>query len=260
MAEAYDRVCRIMVPIYDLFQEQALRIANLEAGADSAMRDGAPSGPYPVIVDLGAGSGIFLERALARHPNARAYWVDYSTDFGRVARRRLERFGHQVSYVQARLEEDWESQVSESPYLIFSMSAIHHLTTEKKRALYARCWGLLAPGGWFLNADEMRTLDREAYRNSLHHWLTHVESCEQDIPPADRESYAHFCAHFENWRRRNIEGFDRPKAKGDDLHEGFLEQVSWLGEAGFDGADLFVKYHLWCLIGGRKTRADDRGR
>jgi hypothetical protein len=39
-----------------------------------------------------------------------------------------------------------------------------------------------------------------------------------------------------------------PKKKGDDLHESFIDQVNWLKEFGYKNADLFVKYHLWCVI------------
>jgi hypothetical protein len=28
--------------------------------------------------------------------------------------------------------------------------------------------------------------------------------------------------------------------------------VAWLTEIGFTQVDLFVKYHLWCIIGGQK--------
>lgn len=250
MAEAYDRVCRITVPLYDLFQEEALRITNLLPLGPSSQ---TPQMSAPIVVDLGAGSGIFLERALQLHPQARAYWVDYSDDFERVARRRLAPFGERVRFVRMHLEEAWEAEIAEAPQLIFSMSAIHHLTGGEKRALYARCGRLLAPGGWFLNVDEMRTLDRAAYRNSLHRWLQHVAACAANIPPEDRIFYERFCAHFENWRLRNVEGFDRPKVKGDDLHEGFVEQVAWLREAGLCDVDLFMKYHLWCMIGGRRA-------
>ena len=46
--------------------------------------------------------------------------------------------------------------------------------------------------------------------------------------------------------------FDVPKIKGDDLHESFIEQIEWLNKAGFMNSDVFVKYHLWAIMGGQK--------
>jgi hypothetical protein len=45
---------------------------------------------------------------------------------------------------------------------------------------------------------------------------------------------------------------DVPKTKGDDIHESFVNQVDWLHEIGFTEADVYIKYHLWCAVGGRK--------
>ena len=55
MAETYDRLCRKTVPQYDLYQLEILRIVGAE---------GSPA----CVVDLGAGSGIFLERASGLFP------------------------------------------------------------------------------------------------------------------------------------------------------------------------------------------------
>lgn len=66
------------------------------------------------------------------------------------------------------------------------------------------------------------------------------------------QEYERWQGHFSRWKARNIEQFDEPKHKGDDLHKPFLTQLTWLQEIGFTGVDLFAKYHLWCLIGGKK--------
>ena len=98
----------------------------------------------------------------------------------------------------------------------------------------------------------MKTLDERAYRASLDFWVRHVESQTERIPPELAENARRWRSHFEGWKCRNIERIDQPKTKGDDLHEPFIDQVQWLREIGFEGVDVFVKYHLWCVIGGRK--------
>jgi len=72
------------------------------------------------------------------------------------------------------------------------------------------------------------------------------------IDARDRPYYERWMAHFDSWIQRNVENIDKPKVKGDDIHHNFARQVRWLREAGFSNADVFIKYHLWCAIGGRK--------
>ncbi|MBN1400162.1 MAG: class I SAM-dependent methyltransferase [Anaerolineae bacterium] len=240
LAEAYDRTCQKLVPHYDLMQEQALRIARLPLDRDL------------VVIDLGAGSGIFLERVLARHPRAQGYWVDYSEDFLRVARRRLAPYGCRAHYVLSRLEEDLERAIEGPVDLIFSMSAIHHLAGAGKRALFRRCSSLLRAGGWLLIVDEMQTVYPDAYLASMQRWVEHVVASADGVDAELKPHYDLFGAHFENWKRRNILERHTPRKPGDDLHESFLAQMVWLREAGLEQVDLFLKYHLWSLIGGRR--------
>ncbi len=240
MAEDYDRMAPFLVPMYDFLQQEIIRLAGLTAIS------------RPCVIDLGAGSGRLLENALAVCPQARCYWIDSSEGFLAVASRRLARYGKQATFILSPMEADWTRQIDRPANCIFSMSAIHHLERHEKKALYARCFDLLAPSGWFINADEMKTLDEGAYRASLDFWVRHIEAQAARIPPALADNCRRWCGHFEGWKRRNIERIDQPKTKGDDLHEPFVDQVQWLREIGFEGVDVFIKYHLWCVIGGKK--------
>ena len=241
MAKTYDKMARYLVPQYNFLQNEALNLAGIERMI------------APIVVDLGAGSGIFLEKILRSNPHAFCYWVDSSEEFERVARKRLSRFGERVRYILSPLEDDWESQVDEPPDVILSMSAIHHLESHEKRALYQRCHDHLKRGGWFVNIDEMKTVDPAAYRNSLLFWVQYVEKAQHGVPDSLRDSCRKMMAQFDRWKQRNIDRIDAPKNKGEDIHEGFAEQVCWLKEIGFVGADVFIKYYLWCMIGGQKT-------
>ena len=58
--------------------------------------------------------------------------------------------------------------------------------------------------------------------------------------------------HFDRWKIRNIDHFGEIKSTGDDMHDFFMDQVAWLKEIGFTNVDLYVKYHLWSVVGGQK--------
>ena len=61
-------------------------------------------------------------------------------------------------------------------------------------------------------------------------------------------------------KKRNVDNFDVPKTEGDDVHTSFLAQMEMLERVGFIDVDLYVKYHLWCIIGGRKGPPGSRSR
>jgi trans-aconitate methyltransferase len=248
MAEAYDRMCQHLVPGYDFLQDEVLRIVAADEKHDMT------------VVDLGAGSGIFLERVLSRWPDARACWVDYSEDFLSVAQQRLSRFNGRVRYVQTSFEDAWESQVEGQADLILSMSAIHHLENGDKKRLYQRCFDKLAPGGWLFNIDEMKTLHKDGYLANMRFWVRHVQDTESRMQEAGNEEQLLYCkkwtSHFTKWKQRNVANIDVPKVRGDDIHESFVNQVDGLHEIGFAEADVYIKYHLWCAVGGRKPRAE----
>ena len=98
----------------------------------------------------------------------------------------------------------------------------------------------------------MKTISDEAYMNSLHYWIDHVERSKESIPAGKMEYYDEFAARFEDWKRRNVENVTSPKREGDDVHTSFMEQLEMLKSIGFSGVDVFVRYHLWCMIGGKR--------
>lgn len=239
MAETYDRMCRSLVPQYDFIQDEVLAITSI---ADA----------NPTVIDLGGGSGIFLEKVLARYSGARCYWIDYSEDFLKIAQERLARFDGQVAYVISPLEAAWEPQVEGKADLVLSSSAIHHLTGDEKQVLYRRVFDVLKPGGWFFNIDEMKTAYQDAYVSSMLRWVDYVAGAREHVSAEQMPYYEKFRVHFDNWKRRNVDNVDVPKVKGDDIHQDFMVQLAWLRESGFTNVDVFIKYHLWCAIGGQK--------
>ena len=239
MAECYHRIAPFAVPHYDWLQENSI----------SLLQDSQSNG---FLIDLGGGSGRFMHKYLTAFPNARGCIVDSSPAFIAVAERYLSKFSGRVSFVQARIEDDWEKQIEETPSAIVSMSCIHHLLSDEKRAIYRKSAELLRAGGWLINVDEMVGHAADAYPKHLESWWQYGLDTETRIDLALRQDYQQFIHHFRKWKERNIDGLNNPKNKGDDLHEPVVAQLDMLREAGLEEVDVYFSYRLWHAIAGRK--------
>jgi len=240
MADAYNKMCQVLVPGYNFLQETLINILKFEDINEI------------VLLDLGAGSGIFIEKILKEFPDSKCYYLDYSDDFMQVAKERLQKYEDRVTFIKSDFSEDWESEISEAPSIITSSSAIHHLSSENKKKLYNKCYETLKEYGWFFNIDEMKTVSEEAYIKNLYYWIYHANKQKNSFSNDDNEAYIKWMNQFDNWKKRNVDDIDKPKNEGDDIHESFLLQLDWLKEIGFVETDMFSKHFLWCLIGGKK--------
>ncbi len=142
-AAGYDAVRRNLVPCFDAFYSSALDIIGEWA-------DGAAA---PAVLDLGAGTGLFSAMVAARLPGARLHLIDVSEEMLALARRRFAAArSASVSfevrdYAQGDLGGPWD--------LVISALSIHHLADDAKRALFARVFDALRPGGLFVNAEQV---------------------------------------------------------------------------------------------------------
>lgn len=140
-APGYDAVRRNLVPCFDAFYASALDIIGEWA-------HGAPA-----VLDLGAGTGLFSAMVAARIPGARLHLVDLSEAMLAEARRRFADapacgVSFEVrDYAEGGLGGPWD--------LVVSALSIHHLADDAKRALFARVFDSLRPGGLFVNADQV---------------------------------------------------------------------------------------------------------
>ncbi|MGB9978766.1 class I SAM-dependent methyltransferase [Methanobacterium sp.] len=241
MAVNYDKMCQIMVPGYNFLQNAVIDILKFE-NMDEI-----------VLLDLGAGSGILIEKVLKEFPDSTCYYLDSSDEFMSVAKERLQKYEDKINYIKSDFCKNWESKIAEKPTVITSMSAIHHLQTENKKNLYKKSYDVLEKGGWFFNIDEMKTVNEEAYLKNLYYWAYHAKKQRHIIPDNLSSSYEAWMEKFSSWKKRNIDNVHLPKQEGDDIHEPFLAQLECLKKIGFTETDIFSKHMLWCLIGGKKS-------
>jgi tRNA (cmo5U34)-methyltransferase len=136
-AEGYDAERRRLLPCFDAFYAAAVEAVGLS---------GRPPGR---VLDLGAGTGLLAGFVAEAFPAARLTLLDGA---GAMLVQARERLGERASYVVGDLADP----LPEGPWdAIVSALAIHHLDDPGKRDLFARVRAALAPGGLFVNAEQV---------------------------------------------------------------------------------------------------------
>jgi tRNA (cmo5U34)-methyltransferase len=178
------------------------------------------------VLDLGTGDGRLLALVKREHPEIESVAVDFSPAMLDAARRRFA--GDSSITVLAHNLDDplpdlgsfgAESSDAGKFDAVVSSFVIHHLTHERKRALYAEIYGLLNANGVFCNLD-------------------HVAS-----PTA---------ALHEEFLRYN--GFTRETEDPSNKLLDVGTQLGWLREIGFADVDCHWKWRELALLAGRRSR------
>ncbi|MGE0827561.1 MAG: class I SAM-dependent methyltransferase [Candidatus Binatia bacterium] len=200
-----------------------------------------PEEPIAVL-DLGAGFGAVTEEVLARYPHATVTCVDGSTEMMRLARERLAKYGERVRLHFADLAAaSWLDNLHAPFHAVVSGIAIHHLTDERKQALYREVFALLRPGGLFLNNDAVTTppLLKERFETIQYREIQEQERRKRGVVRSVAEIQAEMNAGF------RTAGQHSPLAP-------LKEQLNWLEAAGFQSVDCFWKFLNLAIFGGVK--------
>jgi trans-aconitate methyltransferase len=219
-ASSYDAARRNLVPCFDAFYSSALDIIGEWAAGAST----------PAVLDLGAGTGLFSAMVAARLPQARIHLTDVSDAMLAGARRRFEdapasRVSFEVSdYAEGSLGGPWD--------LVISALSIHHLTDEAKRALFARVFDSLRPGGLFVDADQVLGPTPAAEARYKRLWDEAVLGSG-----IDRREYDRAVERMRHDRCAPLEA-----------------QLDWLRAAGFADVDCAFKHWRFAVYFGLRSR------
>jgi tRNA (cmo5U34)-methyltransferase len=212
-ATTYDSERRRLVPCFDEFYGAA---AELVARC-------CPTGPH--VLDLGAGTGILSSAIVERIPSARLTLLDTSSDMLQRAALRLSRWQPEI------VVQPLTAALPPGPFdAVVSALAIHHLSDQDKRDLYARILAVLAPGGLFVNAEQVAGASSRLQKlfETIH--LDRARS----LGSSDAE----------------IDG--ALKRMSYDLCTTVADQIAWLDEAGYQDAECFYRWFRFALLGGWK--------
>jgi len=170
------------------------------------------------VLDLGCGDGRLSALVLSARPSASVMALDFSETMLAAAR---ERFADQadVTVMGHDLSEPLPAAVtSGGPYdAVVSSFAIHHVSDERKRSLYAEMASLLRPGGLLAN-------------------LEHVAS-----PTAALHAAFLRALHSERFEKK-----DDPS----NILAPVEDQLGWLRETGLVDVDCFWKWRELALLAG----------
>jgi tRNA (cmo5U34)-methyltransferase len=192
------------------------------------------------ILDLGAGDGILLAALLEAFPQAGGVAVDFSPLMLEQAEQRLGRFGQRASRLEADLQQpSWTTALAGPFDVIVSGFAIHHLSDERKRALYQEIFDLLADGGVFLNCEHVASPSARIEQ-------MFDDAMTEHLYPRRKEKGE--AVSLEQVRQEFLHRPDR----GANILAPVEEQCLWLRQIGFRDVDCFWKYFELAIFGGMK--------
>lgn len=166
------------------------------------------------ILDLGTGDGRLLALVKRDRPEATAVAVDFSPAMLEAVRRRFAG-DSSVAVVAHNLESSLPALGNFDA--VVSSFAIHHLTHERKRSLYAEIYDRLNPGGVFCNLEHVASPTPELHQEFL---------LQIDCTPE----------------------MEDPSNQLLDLEI----QLAWLREIGFRDVDCHWKWRELALLAGRR--------
>ena len=188
------------------------------------------------FLDLGCGDGALTQLVVDAHPAAEAVMVDFSEPMLKRAGERLRRIRRALTLLRADLNEPrGRAELPGGRYdAMVSGLAIHHLRPIASATLYAELFGLLEPGGVFVNMDYV------LIEGPLAGLFDEKKPCE--ALQVDRDAAG-------GRRRGGLRR--RGRRRRPDTAE---DQVQWLREAGFEQARSPVQMGRGGRDGGIQAR------
>jgi tRNA (cmo5U34)-methyltransferase len=173
----------------------------------------------PHVIDLGCGDGAITKILIDVNKNLLSTLIDGSEHMLESARKNIPNIN-----------------IKETIHI--SSLAIHHLNEIEKDRLFKYIYAKLKPGALFINYDPVLSPSLELEQLNLIIWKEWILNYEAKISPRRDKSLEYIPSQY--------------KSNEDNVPSTLDSQLEMMKNAGFLGVNLFYKYGLFCLFGGRK--------
>jgi len=201
------------------------------------------SEPVKSFLDLGCGSGILGAAILEKYPNSRGVLADFAEKMLQEARSQLDEFAHQLQFVNLDYANPaWVEMMDPfQPFdAVVSRFSIHHQPDERKKNIYKDTFGLLAPGGWFINIEQI--LPSASLAGDLLN--THIIE-------------GRYAIEVQNGGSKTKQEIADTFLNRPDLETNLVApvetQCEWLREIGYEQVDCYFRIYDLAVIAGRKA-------
>jgi tRNA (cmo5U34)-methyltransferase len=194
-----------------------------------------------VVLDLGCGDGVLGHALLDRWPSARAVFLDFSEPMLAAARAKLGVSKRHRFVFQDYGQPGWTASLADaSPFdVVVSGFSIHHQPDEGKRAMYRDIFGLLRPGGIFLNLEHVASASSWVSERFDEYFVDAL--CEFHEGTGSGKSHEQVAQEY--YHRAD---------KAANILAPVEDQCRWLREVGFADVDCYFKTFELALFGGRR--------
>jgi tRNA (cmo5U34)-methyltransferase len=210
-AANYDRDRMKLIPGHEAFYAAALELIPADA---------------KLIIDLGAGSGLFSAMLRTAFPQAHLHLIDFSAPMLDLARERLGT-SPLITYT---LADYTTAPLPTNCDAIVSALSIHHLEDDRKQAILLDILSALKPGGIFINADHIAGPTpelEEIYKQRYWDAVRRLGATEQQIA-------------------------DSLYRQQEDRRSPIEPQLAWLRSAGFINVDCWYKASSFAVLTGTR--------
>lgn len=187
-----------------------------------------------LAADLGAGTGLTAKAILDTYPKAHVILADFSAQMMEEGSRSLQPYEGRYEYTTFDMQhEDWPAALSQEFDAVLTSLTVHHLSDDRKQALFTGIFEHLTPGGWYLNYDPVNADDpvvAEAWQRVNDRLDPSAAAKRHNRTPLEQERH-------ENHIRYMIP---------------LGPQLEFLRHAGFEGIDVYWKSLDNVIYGGRR--------
>lgn len=198
--------------------------------------------PIRRFIDLGCGDGVLGQVLLDRFPESSGLLLDFSRPMLDAARNRLEGYGDRVRIESVDYADPaWIDLAGRSGSIdvVVSGFSIHHQPDPVKKRIYCEVFGLLSPGGVFVNIEHVASCSEWAAGLAESHLADAFDTFHQSTGPIrQREETA---SHY-------VEREDKQA----NILAPVEDQCRWLAQIGYTDVDCYLKIFELAVFAGRK--------